>query len=94
MRLPRITTRRLMALVAVSAVVALAARILLLSIAYRHQSRAYWCMDGQRIKMGPASWPPVIASAHELWARQMAARYDRLARYPLLPVPPDESEPK
>jgi hypothetical protein len=92
MRLPRITTRRLIALVAVSAVFALTGRILLLSIAYRHQAIAYWRMAPSRMKSGPESWPPPRLSAHDLWAQQMVARYERLARSPYLPTRQSRTE--
>jgi hypothetical protein len=94
MPLPRFRLRSLMIAVAVAAVVALAGRLLSLSVAYRHRARAYWWMAPTLIAMGPASRPSPRPSAHNLWARQMAAKYERAARYPWLPVPPDPPAPE
>ncbi len=95
MRLPRVrfTIRRMMAAVAVSALMLWAGRMLSLSATYRERARQYdlELLGATPIWLGPWSIRP--PSARHLWAEKMADRYWHAARYPWLPLQPDLSPP-
>jgi hypothetical protein len=67
-----------------------------LSESYRQRSLAYEESVTRYSGMGPAErpgrYPP--PSEHDRWASRMAAKYERAARYPWLPVEPDPPEPE
>jgi hypothetical protein len=94
--LPRMTTRRWMVLVAVLAVPLAAVSICIAraahfqGIAGKHQSQ---------VQIGATPFKTFAGTCYYLtdlglWHADMAAKYERAARYPWLPVPPDPPEPK
>ena len=98
MRLPRMTMRRWMIAVVFAALILSAARLLLLSAAYRERARPYEAaaLGATPILMGPngSHSIPWHRSAHDLWAESMAEKYLHASRFPWLPVEPDPPEPK
>ena len=99
MRVHRIqfTLRRMMAALAVVAILCWAGRLLLLSAMYRERARAFSfeLMTETPIWMGPKERPRVYSSPSPRvrWAREMGHKYERAARYPWLPVEPDSPPP-
>ena len=98
MRLPRMTTRRWMVAVAAAAPMLRVASLLSLSVMYRDKARQYdiELLGATPILMGPRERHRIVhpPSAHLLWAREMANKYERASWCPWLPVEPDPPEPK
>ena len=84
MRLPRLTTRRLMVLVAVAAILAAGAVEGERRRARFHELAVYY------------SWRLLRSSTarHGAYFAMMRQKYLRAARYPWLPVPPDPPPPE
>jgi hypothetical protein len=98
MRLPRMTMRRWMIAVVLAALILAAARLLLLSTAYRERAGQYQLglLGSTPMLMGPNGSHSLNRrpSAHDLWAERMAEKYLHASRFPWLPVEPDPPEPK
>ena len=97
MRLPRMTMCRWMIAVVLAVLVIWAARLLLLSSAYRERARQYQlaALGATQILMGPnGSHSGRPSAAYSLWAERMAEKCLRAARSPWLPVEPDLPEPE
>ena len=97
MRLPRMTTRRWMVVVAVLAPILLAARLLSLSAIYRAMANRYDVefIGATPILMGPRERYRIVRppSARLVRARELADKYRRASWCPWLPVEPDPPEP-
>jgi uncharacterized membrane protein YhhN len=92
MKFPRFTVRRMMALVALAAMVlGLVAWMVRRAAEYRAKAVFY---EGMIVTMiwKDSSPPPELA--RQLWAGEMASKYRYAASYPWWPVAPDEPEPK
>jgi hypothetical protein len=88
MRLPRLTTRRLLVLVAVVGIVLGAGQELRRrSARYREISNRHFAALG--FEGSGSVWEPAPR-----WHSAMWKKYDRLARYPWLPVEPDPPPPE
>ena len=100
MKLPRVrfTLRKMMAAVAVLALILWTGRLLSLSAMYRDRALKYAAEDlgAAELLMGPRERPRVFhpPSARLLWARKMANKYQRAAWCPWLPVEPDSPPPR
>src|SRR5262245_38985812 len=105
MRLPRFTTRRLMVLVAVVAVLLCVGRLVQQRLAYQRLAAEHAISEATlryreaaqirmwRIgKTARSEWETsrTRADFHAAWKRT----YERAARYPWLPVPPDPPSPE
>jgi len=93
MRLPRITTRRLMVLVAVAAIFAFGAVMVRKAREYRHAAARH-AIKARIIEL--EAGPATISKDRERAAyhSRMKGKYDRAASRPWLPVPPDPPPPK
>jgi hypothetical protein len=92
MKLPRFTTRRMMALVALAAMAfALVAWMERRAAEYRKKAVFYEAMV---ITMVWQDHSPPPGLAHNLWAGKMASKYRYAASYPWLPVEPYPPEPE
>jgi hypothetical protein len=94
MKLPRLTVRRLMILVALGALASYAAYLVRRSEAFRAEA------DRHRLAwVSPVAWLSLIdrdtrVPAKADYHHAMKWKYERAARYPWLPVEPDPPEPE
>lgn len=102
MRLPRLTTRRLMALVALAALVAAVyAGLERRRAYYRRLAREHWALVAANSVVQVNANRTIYRASPSLRKRQiahhhasLAIKYDNAASRPWLPVPPDPPEPK
>jgi hypothetical protein len=97
-RLARVqfTLRRMMAALAVVALIVRAGKMMLLSATYRQRAAMYesQLLGATPVRMGPRERQPVPArSARHQWTSDMADKYRYAAAYTWLPVEPDPPEP-
>jgi hypothetical protein len=97
MKLPRMTMRRWMVAVVLAALILCAARLLLISAAYRERANQYRVelLGSTPILMGPKERHSATQSrsAHSVCAESMAEKYLHASRFPWLPLEPDPPEP-
>jgi hypothetical protein len=101
MRLPRITTRRLMVLVAVVAGALYGVHLKRLSRHYQDtaDARARHALEvfPQRRTSFEVPYPSYLEYQEQFVRKEyhdaLRMKYERVARYPWLPVPPDPPEP-
>src|SRR4051812_12023575 len=75
MRLPRLTTRRLMVLVAISGLLALVVRMQRLSATYRQRAIAHLWAHPQRIHISHYTNP--VLSPRERWNMELMNKYNK-----------------